>query len=135
MLTSICRDSDDVDKQVAEVCSVFEMRENTLTNMLCIYEKMYNDLNPENTVKMELIKSAFAEQSAVIKNSDLDSSDKFAALCDVTERLADLTERLLVPPTKSSTKEKVAQQMVMLLRAKDITSDAYICTLLKFFRV
>lgn len=96
-ISSICCSSDDdgeKSEQVIEVCKVFRLREATLTKMLELYETMYHDLDTE-TKKVDNIKSAFSELVVGINQSDLDSEDKFAALGDVTEKIADLTERLI----------------------------------------
>ena len=126
MLTSICSASDDVEnkEQVAEVCSVFKMRENTLTNMLSLYEKMYNDLNSENSQKIGLIKVAFDQQAELISKTELKPEDKFAALSDVTEKIAELTEKILIPTTQISVKEKAVQDLVRIIRSKDCSKDS-----------
>ena len=47
-ISSICSDeNEEKSEQVSEVCSVFKMRETTLIKMLELYEKMYDDLSPQ----------------------------------------------------------------------------------------
>ena len=51
-ISSICADeNEEKSQQVAEVCSVFKMRETTLLKMLELYEKMYDDLKSFETQK------------------------------------------------------------------------------------
>ena len=82
--------------QISEICDVFKTRELTLLKMLEMYEKMYDDVQNEETKKVNLVKSAFDNNMAMIKDSDMETEDKFAALGYVTERIAVLVEKIVV---------------------------------------
>ena len=82
--------------QIAEVCDVFKTRELTLLKMLEMYEKMYDDVQNEETKKVNLVKSAFDNNMAMIKDSDMETQDKFAALGYVTDKIAELVEKIVV---------------------------------------
>lgn len=84
-ITSICDiESEDKDAQVAEICSVFKMRETTLLRILEIYERMYDDLT---SPKAMLINKAME----VIKSSNFSSAAEFAEAFDsVVGRLCNL---------------------------------------------
>ena len=82
--------------QIAEVCDVFKTRELTLLKMLEMYERMYNDIQKEEAQKVNLVKSAFDNNMAMIKNSDMETQDKFAALGYVTDKIAELVEKIVV---------------------------------------
>ena len=64
--------------------------------MLQMYEKMYDDVRGEASAKVELIKSAFDNNMAMINASDMETQDKFAALGYVTDKIASLVEQTLV---------------------------------------
>jgi len=83
-------------EQIPEICDVFKTRELTLLKMLEIYEKMYDDVQNEETRKVNLIKSAFDSNMAMIKDSDMETQDKFAALGYVTDKIAELIEKIIV---------------------------------------
>ena len=83
-------------EQVPEICDVFKTRELTLLKMLEMYEKMYDDIQNEETKKVNLVKSAFDNNMAMIKDSDMETQDKFAALGYVTDKIAELVEKIVV---------------------------------------
>ena len=83
-------------EQIPEICDVFKTRELTLLKMLEIYEKMYDDVQNEETRKVNLIKSAFDSNMAMIKDSDMETQDKFAALGYVTDKIAELIGKIVV---------------------------------------
>ena len=83
-------------EQIPEICDVFKTRELTLLKMLEMYEKMYDDVQNEETRKVNLIKSAFDSNMAMIKDSDMETQDKFAALGYVTDKIAELIEKIVV---------------------------------------
>ena len=83
-------------EQVSEICDVFKTRELTLLKMLEMYEKMYDDVQNEETKKVNLVKSAFDNNMAMIKDSDMETQDKFAALGYVTDKIAELVEKIVV---------------------------------------
>ena len=66
-------------------CETFEM-----------YEKMYDDVQNEETQKVNLVKSAFDNNMAMIKDSDMETQDKVAALSYVTDKIAELVEKIVV---------------------------------------
>ena len=83
-------------EQIPEICDVFKTRELTLLKMLEMYEKMYDDVQNDETKKINLVKSAFDNNMAMIKDSDIETQDKYAALGYVTDKIADLVERIVV---------------------------------------
>ena len=83
-------------EQIPEICDVFKTRELTLLKMLEMYEKMYDDVQNEETKKVNLVKSAFDNNMAMIKDSDMETQDKFAALGYVTDKIAELVEKIVV---------------------------------------
>ena len=118
-ISSICGDENEGKSgQVGEVCSVFKMREATLTKMLTLYEKMYNDLNILETQKVEMIKSAFSEQIDSIMKSDIDEENKVDALSDITCKITYLTEKLLIP-TPKTTRQEIADEMTKIIKCQD----------------
>ncbi len=120
-ISSICTDeNEEKSEQIGEVCSVFKMRETTLIKMLELYEKMYNDLSPLETQKVEIIKLAFSEQVESINKSDLSKEDKFAAIGDVTDKIADLTEKLLIPTTTKTARHKIADEMTRIIKCQKL---------------
>lgn len=56
---------------------------------------MYDDVQNEETKKVNLVKSAFDNNMAMINDSDIETQDKFAALGYVTDKIAELTEKVL----------------------------------------
>lgn len=123
-ISSICSDENEEKcEQVGEVCSVFKMRETTLIKMLELYEKMYNDLNTLETQKVEIIKSAFSEHVESINKSDLNKEDKFAAIGDVTDKIADLTEKLLIPTTTKTARHKIADEMTRIIKCQSSSAE------------
>ena len=83
-------------EQISEICDVFNTRELTLLKMLGMYEKMYNDVQNEETKKVNLVKSAFDNNMAMITDSDMETQDKVAALGYVTDKIAELVEKIVV---------------------------------------
>ena len=83
-------------EQVTEICDVFKTRELTLLKMLEMYEKMYKDIQNEEAKKVSLIQSAFDNNMAMINESAMETQDKFAALGYVTEKIAELVEKVIV---------------------------------------
>lgn len=89
-------DGDERDcEHIAEICDVFNTRELTLLKMLQMYEKMYDDVQNEEAKKISLVKSAFDNNMAMINDSDLETEDKYAALGYVTDKIAELVEKIL----------------------------------------
>ena len=83
-------------EQIPDICDVFKTRELTLLKMLEIYEKMYDDVQNEETRKVNLIKSAFDSNMSFIESSDINSDDKVAALSYITDKIAELVEKIVV---------------------------------------
>ena len=81
--------------QISEVCDVFKTRELTLLRMLEMYQRMYEDLISEETRRVNLVKSAFDSNMAMIKESDMATEDKFAALNYVTEKIAEMVDKVI----------------------------------------
>ena len=82
-------------EQISEICDVFKTRELTLLKMLEIYEKMYDDVQNEEAKKVNLVKSAFDNNMAMINGSDMTSEDKLNALQNTTDKIALLVEKLI----------------------------------------
>ena len=83
-------------EQIPEICDVFKTRELTLLKMLEMYEKMYDDVQSEEIQKVNLVKSAFDNNMAMINDSDMETQDKYAALGYVTDKIAELVEKIVV---------------------------------------
>ena len=83
-------------EQIPEICDVFKTRELTFLKMLEMYEKMYDDVQNAETKKVNLVKSAFDNNMAMIKDSDMETQDRFAALGYVTDKIAELVERVVI---------------------------------------
>ncbi|MBQ7346715.1 MAG: hypothetical protein IJW55_02030 [Clostridia bacterium] len=83
-------------EQIADICDVFKTRELTLLKMLEMYEKMYDDVQKEKSKKIELISRAFDSNMAFINESDIQTEDKFAALGYVSDKIAELVEKVLL---------------------------------------
>ena len=83
-------------EQIPEICDVFKTRELTLLRMLEMYAKMYDDIQNEKAKKVNLVKSAFDNNMAMIKDSDMETQDKYAALGYVTDKIAELVEKIVV---------------------------------------
>ena len=64
--------------------------------MMELYERMYDDIQNEEARKIDLVKSAFDNNMAMIKDSDMETQDKFAALGYVTDKIAELVEKIVV---------------------------------------
>jgi hypothetical protein len=95
-ITSIGEEDNDARyEQVTEVCDVFKTRELTLQRMLEMYEKMYEDVQKEQARKVDMIKAAFDNNMSFIESSDIASEDKYAALGYVTEKIAELVEKVI----------------------------------------
>jgi len=88
-------EGDALPEQIADICDVFKTRELTLLKMLEMYEKMYDDIQKEETQKVNLIKAAFDNNMSFIESSDINSEDKYAALGYVTDKIAELVEKVL----------------------------------------
>ena len=78
------------------IAKVVEYREKTLQKTLSLYEKMYNDIQHPETQKVYLIDTAFVNNMAYIESSDLSSEDKYAALGYVTDKIAELVEKVMI---------------------------------------
>ena len=64
--------------------------------MLELYEKMYSNIQNEEATRVNLIKSAFDNNMSMINESDMEPQDKFAALGYVTDKIAELVEKIVV---------------------------------------
>ena len=82
-------------EQISEICDVFKTRELTLLKMLEMYQKMYEDLISEENRRVNLVKAAFDSNMAMIKDSDMATEDKFAALNYVTDKIAEMVEKVI----------------------------------------
>ncbi len=79
------------------IAKTVECRETTIQKVLSMYMKMYDDLQQDSVaIKLQLIKSAFDNNMATIKDSDMETQDKFAALGYVTDKIAELVEKVVI---------------------------------------
>ena len=83
-------------EQIIDICDVFKTRELTLLKLLEMYEKMYEDIQNEKTEKVNLIKTAFDNNMSFIEASDISGDDKYAALGYVTDKIAELVEKIII---------------------------------------
>ena len=86
------KDSDT--EQIAESFSVFKTREISFLKMLEIYQKMYEDI--QNEEKIRLVIKAFEKNNELIKNSDLPPKDKLSAFMHVSDHIAETVINILV---------------------------------------
>lgn len=78
------------------IAKVVEAREKTLQKTLAFYEKMYNNIQAPELQKIYAIDAAFVNNMAYIEDSDISSDDKCAALGYVTEKIAELVEKIII---------------------------------------
>ena len=78
------------------IAQIVESREATIRQTLSLYTKMYDDIQNEDAKKVNLVKSAFDHNMAMINESDMETQDKFAALGYVTDKIAELVEKIVV---------------------------------------
>ena len=57
---------------------------------------MYRDIQNEDTKKVDLVKSAFDSNMAMINQSDMKPEDKADALAYVANKIAELVEKIVV---------------------------------------
>lgn len=86
------KDSDT--EQIAESFSVFKTREISFLKMLEIYQKMYEDI--QNEEKIKLVNKAFEKNNELIKDSDLSPKDKLSAFMHVSDLIADTVNNILI---------------------------------------
>ena len=135
-VSSICEeDNDEKASQVLEVCNVFKMRENTFTMMLELYQKMYNDLNILEKSRIDAVRAAFSDQLECINKSELTNEDRYVAINEITNKISELTESLLIPATPERTKQKIIDQMTWTISSNGASeqSKAYAADVLKAF--
>lgn len=82
-------------EHITDVCDVFRTRELNIRRMLEMYERMYDDLMSEENRRVNLVKSAFDSNMTMIKESNMETEDKFAALNYVTDKIAELVDKVL----------------------------------------
>ena len=82
-------------EHITDVCDVFRTRELNIRRMLEMYERMYDDLMSEENRRVNLVKSAFDSNMAKINESDMATEDKFAALNYVTDKIAELVDKVI----------------------------------------
>ena len=105
-ITAIVEGTEDGNSEIAEkitnICYVFKAREETLRKLLDVYEKMYDDVQGahDKSVKIKQATDAFDPLLAFINDSDLKPEDKYASVGYVTDKIAELTERILFDPTE-----------------------------------
>ena len=81
------------------VADVVKCRETTNQQMLAFYRCMYDDIvNAENQAfasRADVIQKSFKDISACISNAELNSEDRYAALCEVIDRISGLLADLI----------------------------------------
>ena len=85
------------------VQNAIQAHETTNQKLVEFYSKMVDDLKPKVTdskseelsLKVDLVRKSFSEISSVISSAELNSEDKFAALGDITEKIANIIEQLV----------------------------------------
>ena len=124
-VTQVCSAEENTERQeqITEICSVFKTREATLLKMLQLYERMYADLNDDNSKKVALIKGAFSEHAETIRISDLPSEDKHAEFSDITEKITELIQKLLIPSATPTTKQTLIAELTRTLRAQGVSAE------------
>ena len=135
-ISSICDEENEGKRdQILELCNVFKMRENSFLKMLELYEKMYNDLNASEKNKVDIIKAAFSDQLECISKSELTNEDRYAAISEITNKISELTENMLVPATPERTKQKIVDQMTWTISSNGASeqSKTYAADVLKAF--
>ena len=80
-------------EKITAIREIVLEREKTINKMLDFYLELYQS---EKTTKIELIKSAFDNNMAMIKDFDMETQDKFAALGYVTDKIAELVEKIVI---------------------------------------
>lgn len=96
-ITSIGEENDGARyEQITEVCDVFKTRELNLLKILELYERMYHDIQNEDAKKVDLVKSAFDSNMAMINQSAMKPEDKADALAYVANKIAELVEKIVV---------------------------------------
>ncbi len=70
-------------------------REKTINKMLDFYLKLYQDQD-EEAKQINLIKSAFDNNMSFIESAEINAEDKYAALGSVTDKIAELVEKVLI---------------------------------------
>ena len=84
------------DEQVANVCTVFAQREETLKTMLDFYKKQsMSTPNASAKEKAELVKNSFDNVLAYIAEMELDPEDRYASIGDVTEHISQLLSQIM----------------------------------------
>ena len=82
-------------EHVAEVCNVFSAREETFSEMLAFYRKLYDDIHNKERQQVELIGVAFERLSAQVGSSDLQNEDKASVFCEIAQHITALTDKYL----------------------------------------
>jgi len=68
-------------------------RERTINKMLDFYLELYQG---EEAKKINLIKAAFDNNMSFIETAEINSEDKYAALTNVTDKITELVEKVIV---------------------------------------
>ncbi|MBR2293803.1 MAG: hypothetical protein IKA44_05810 [Clostridia bacterium] len=78
------------------IAKVVEVREKTIQKTLAFYEKMYNNIQAPELQKIYAIDAAFVNNMAYIADCDISPDDKYAALGYVTDKIAELAEKIII---------------------------------------
>ena len=78
------------------IAKVVADREKTLRKILAFYEKMYNDIQTPELSKLYAVDAAFVNNMAYIDGADIQPSDKVAALGYVTDKIAEVVEKIII---------------------------------------
>ena len=111
-------------EQINDIKAMFALRETTLQSMLSFYEKIVLDIFNRETKKVDTIKSAFSELIQSIDNSTMATEDKFAAIGYVTDKIAELTDKLLFHGTTNKALDRVLMKLTCIIENPDASDSA-----------
>ncbi|MBO5931434.1 MAG: hypothetical protein J6Q70_04265 [Clostridia bacterium] len=78
------------------IAAVVQCRETTLQQTLSIYTKMYDDIQNDKVTKLvNLIKSLFENESVLIEQSKMTSSDKRLSVGYLTDKMTEVIKKVI----------------------------------------
>ena len=80
-------------EKVKAIREIVIEREKTINKMLDFYLKLYRD---DEAMRIDMIKSAFDKITDAINAADIESAEKYDAICTVTDKISDLIHDVLV---------------------------------------
>ena len=82
-------------EKIKSIREIVLEREKTINKMLDFYLKLYHDQD-EKANNINLIKAAFDNNMSFIETAELNPEDKYAALGYVTDKIAELVEKVII---------------------------------------